>query len=160
MAIFAWVSIIIVLTLLFDAWLKKTQGPKVTTAKVISVEGVQKTIIPRNHQNHYVVRGKVNDEAVIFIIDTGASDVVIPGALAEKLKLKKGPSSMANTAAGLTKIQLTKLQSITIGHIQIHDVYASISPSMTGDEVLLGMSALQYVNFSQNGDQLILTTQR
>ena len=42
----------------------------------------------------------------------------------------------------------------------MHDVKAHISPSMDGDEVLLGMSVLKHLDFNQQGDTLTLRQRR
>jgi aspartyl protease family protein len=157
MGILAWVAILVVLVLLFDKWLAKSLNPNYVEQKVVTLSGIKKTVLTRNRFNHYLAKGKVNEHQVIFLVDTGASDVVIPGKLAEKLNLKKGTVGRANTAGGIIEIYRTKLDSITIGHIKINDVRASINPSMTGTEVLLGMSALKHVTFTQKGDTLTLS---
>lgn len=156
MAIFAWIAVIVVLAIILEAFLDKSLGPKKSEQKIIVLDGVEHTVITRNRQNHYTVDGKINGQTVHFILDTGATDVVIPGGLAKELNLEYGPPAKANTAGGVVKIYRTKLDSISIGHIQINQVHASINPSMSGDEVLLGMSALQYVTFTQKGNELIL----
>lgn len=159
MGILAWIVILIVLILLFDKWLVKSLNPNYVDQKIVTLSGIQKTVINRNRFNHYLAKGKINEHPVIFLIDTGASDVVIPGALAEKFKLKKGAIARANTAGGQVDIYHTKLDSITIGHIKINNVRASINPSMTGPEILLGMSALKHVTFTQKGNQLTLSVE-
>jgi len=157
MGILAWVVILIVLALLFNKWLAKSLNPNYVDQKIITQSGVDKTVVNRNRFNHYVAKGKVNEYPVIFLIDTGASSVVIPGELAEQLKLTRGRLGRANTAGGQIDIYHTKLNSLTIGHIKINNVRASINPSMTGSEILLGMSALKHVTFTQKGNQLTLS---
>jgi aspartyl protease family protein len=43
-----------------------------------------------------------------------------------------------------------------IGDIKLTNVSAHINPSMDFDEILLGMSALKQIEFTQRGDTLIL----
>jgi len=43
-----------------------------------------------------------------------------------------------------------------IGAIVLRGVRASINPAMQGNTVLLGMSALQHIEFTQRGDSLTL----
>jgi aspartyl protease family protein len=50
----------------------------------------------------------------------------------------------------------TEVSRLRIGNIELQDVRASITPSMAGDTILLGMSALQQVEFSQRGSTLTL----
>ena len=44
----------------------------------------------RNRQGHYIVTGNINRKRVEFLLDTGATDVVIPQAMARELNLKAG----------------------------------------------------------------------
>ena len=49
-----------------------------------------------------------------------------------------------------------KLDQVSVGGITLQEVPASIAPGLTTDEVLLGMSFLKHIEFTQRGDQLIL----
>lgn len=60
------------------------------------------------------------------------------------------------TANGTTTAYATRLDSLQLGEIEMRDVKAQISPSMDGDEVLLGMSVLKHLDFNQQGDTLTL----
>ena len=60
-----------------------------------------------------------------------------------------------------TRAMTQPRDSATIAELQIGDILltgvrASINPAMTGNTVLLGMSALRHVEFTQRGDQLTL----
>ncbi len=43
-----------------------------------------------------------------------------------------------------------------MGNIELRDVPAGIAPGMGMDQVLLGMSFLKHIEFTQRGDTLIL----
>jgi len=49
---------------------------------------------------------------------------------------------------------------LQIGDIVLDNVKASIIPTMQGEEILLGMSALKQVEFRQKGDFLTLIQQK
>jgi aspartyl protease family protein len=155
MVICAWVLGILMMTLFFSQWSKEKQMN--TKAKLVSVNGVPETIIRRNVHNQYMVEGKINGKPVVFLLDTGATDVVIPGKVAKELNLIHGPEGIAGTAGGNITVNLTRIEELTIGNITIHRVSASINSKMDGDEVLLGMSALKRITFYQQGDNLVLT---
>lgn len=76
------------------------------------------------------------------------------------LGLKRGRAVMVNTANGLTESYSTVIESLVLGDIRLHGVAAGIVPGMQGDEILLGMSALRQLDFSQQGGQLILRQNR
>jgi len=95
---------------------------------------------------------------VTFLLDTGATDVVIPAQLAESAGLQPGQAMRAMTANGLVTVYSTTIPTLHLGDITLYDVRASINPGMQGDTVLLGMSALRQVEFTQRADTLTLRT--
>ncbi|MFT7687842.1 MAG: aspartyl protease family protein [Candidatus Azotimanducaceae bacterium] len=112
--------------------------------------------LKRNRYGHYVASGTINDQNVEFLLDTGATDVVIPVALAIDLGLKKGRPSIAYTANGSVTVYGTQIEQLTIGKIVLNNVRASINPGMDRTTILLGMSALKQIEFLQKGDSLTL----
>ncbi|HDZ57043.1 MAG TPA: TIGR02281 family clan AA aspartic protease [Pseudomonas xinjiangensis] len=116
--------------------------------------------LQRNGSGHYLVNGQINGHEVTFLLDTGATFVAIPGSLAEKLDLSRGRSMMVHTANGPAESFNTRIDVLTLGEIRLHDVSAGIVPGMAGNDVLLGMSALQRLEFSQQSGELILRQNR
>jgi len=112
--------------------------------------------LERNRQGHYVTAGTINNQPVEFLLDTGATDVVIPGAVADRLGLEKGMASRAMTANGPVTVYATRVDEISIGGIRLQDVRASINPAMSPPGILLGMSALRHIEFNQKNDSLTL----
>ena len=55
--------------------------------------------LKRNRQGHYMVTGAINQQPVDFLLDTGATDVVIPERTAKRLGLTYGRRSKAMTAS-------------------------------------------------------------
>lgn len=107
-------------------------------------------------RGHYVASGEINRAPVRFLLDTGATDVAIPGALAEKLGLKPGARVTVRTANGLSEGYRTQLDELRIGDIVLHDVRALAAAGFDGDQVLLGMSALRQLEFTQRDGRLLL----
>ena len=112
--------------------------------------------LKRNRQGHYVVTGSINDHPVEFLLDTGATDVVIPQSIAEELGLRRGAAGRAITANGTVTIFETNVSRLNIGDIKLYNVRASINPAMQAPSILLGMSALKQIEFLQRGDSLTL----
>ena len=121
-----------------------------TTAQRIEVN------LKRNRQGHYVVTGKINRRSVEFLLDTGATDVVIPQGMAGALNLREGMPRKAMTANGPVTVYDTSVDELSIGDITLYNVRASINPAMHPPSILLGMSALKQVEFIQSGDSLTL----
>ena len=110
----------------------------------------------RNRYGHYVTTGMIDGKEVIFMLDTGATNVAIPGALESYLNLERGRSYQVHTANGTAIAYATKIDYLRIGDIVLGNVRASISPSMEGEEILLGMAALKQLEFRQKGKLLTL----
>lgn len=123
------------------------------------MENGQATVILQQARGgHYVTSGKINGQEVFFIVDTGASNVSVPESVASELGLNRGASGRAHTANGTVTVYRTKIPELRIGDIRLYDVEGSINPGMEGDGILLGMSVLKQLEFTQRGDTLILKT--
>jgi aspartyl protease family protein len=144
------------LTLFFNNRLAEQRNPNQTVFSRVDASGIEEVVLKRNRFGHYVSSGTVNGSPVEFLLDTGASDVAIPAALAERLGLKRGYPVQYRTANGTVTAYHTTLDSVAIGPLVVHDVPASINPGMQDMDILLGMSVLRHVEFTQRGDTLIL----
>lgn len=114
-------------------------------------------MLERNSQGHYVASGLINGYPVIFLLDTGATDVAIPEALADRLRLQRRRGGVSQTANGPVAVWQTVLDEVGLGSIRLNRIRASILPSMPADSpVLLGMSFLKQLEFTQKDRQLIL----
>jgi len=114
----------------------------------------------RNRYGHYVTTGTIDNKEVVFMLDTGATNVAIPGALEDYLNLERGRSYQVHTANGTATAYATRIDYLKIGDIVLDNVRASISPSMEGEEILLGMAALKQLEFRQKGNRLTLIQHR
>ena len=153
----AWLLVLGLLTISFGAWEKYQYNPNSNPKSVHSdTNGVIEVQLASNRHNHYIVDGTINGHKVTFLLDTGATNVAIPAHLAKKLGLQRGYRHQVMTANGITEAFSTQLNTLTIGDILLRDIRASIYPSITRNEILLGMSALKQIEFTQRGDQLTL----
>jgi aspartyl protease family protein len=156
MTLAAWIVALLLLTLFFENRLDQQRNPNQSVYARVNDRGVQEVILKRNHFGHYVTVGAVNNHAVEFLLDTGASDVAIPAELADRLNLRRGAPMQYQTANGIVTAYRTLLDSVSIGPLVIRDVPASINPGLKDMEILLGMSVLKRIEFTQRGDTLIL----
>lgn len=147
---------LVLLTMFFDGALEQRDNPNQVLQSQHNSDGSVSIDLQRNRQGHYVLRGLVNGHEVDFLLDTGATDVVIPESLAEEIGLEKLGRGAANTANGTITIYRSRIDTLDIGDIHLRDVSASINPSMGPGTALLGMSALRKVEFSQSGNRLTL----
>ena len=156
MLIGMWIVLLLLLTMFFGDWLERERNPNRQVQIHQSNEGGRQVVLERNRQGHYVANGRINGQTVTFLLDTGATDIAIPAHLGNELGLERGAPVMFQTANGLAQGYRTRLDSVQLGHITLHDLPASLNPNMQLDEVLLGMSFLKHVEFIQRGDTLIL----
>ena len=144
------------LTIFFDGVLQSQSNPNSEPEFNETDNGIREVVLQRNRQGHYVANGTINGVPVTFLLDTGATDVAIPAAIARKARLKQGYINQAATANGIIQVYSTTLDELQLGNIRLHDIKASITPSMGGETILLGMSALKQVEFTQRGSNLTL----
>ena len=144
------------LTLYFDGWLAEQANPNQSPDYRETDSGFREVVLQRNRQGHYVANGEVNGVAVTFLLDTGATDVAIPADVAREAGLQSGIAGRANTANGVITVYTTQVDELVLGNIVLNNVSASITPSMGGDTILLGMSALKQIEFTQRGNTLTL----
>jgi aspartyl protease family protein len=113
-------------------------------------------LLARNRMGHYVATGTINGNAVVFLLDTGATTVSIPQHLARRLDLPLRPGGMSRTANGMVRTWHTQLDSVSLGGLEVRRLRAVVMPNMPGDEVLLGMSFLKRFDLIQRGGTLML----
>lgn len=156
MIIAAWVVVIGLLTLFFNDFLEGERNPNQSVLSRTNDDGSSEVVLQRNRYGHYVATGRINGTDVEFLVDTGASDVSIPGNLAMDLGLARGAPVTYSTANGTVTGYRTVIDRLELGSLELRNVRASINPSYDERDILLGMSVLKQLDFSQRGDTLIL----
>jgi len=153
----AWILLLLMLTWLFNKQLEEQHNPNANPVSVHAAGKAPEVRLKRNRDGHYVATGAINGRPVEFMLDTGASDVSIPEALADRLGLERGQALYYRTANGTVAAWQTVVDEIRLGSLRLGPVRASINPNFTGKAVLLGMSFLKELDFSQQGNTLTLT---
>ena len=115
--------------------------------------------MPRASDGHYYVTAEVNGTEIEFLVDTGASDIVLSRADAARIGFdldKLVFSGSARTANGVVPIAYGRLKTIRLGH----HLDQAVSVSINGGEMdksLLGMIYLgRFGRIEMTQDQLIL----
>ncbi len=152
----AWFLGLALLAFVFQELLEQQWNPNQEPSAYFNSAGKAEVALQQNRQGHYLVRGAINEQDVTFLLDTGATHVSIPAHIAANLHLPELGQYRASTANGDVIVTETRLKQLSIGKILLYNVAANINPGMKSDEILLGMSALKRVEFSQMGKQLIL----
>ncbi|CAI8964776.1 aspartyl protease family protein [Pseudomonas sp. IT-196MI5] len=159
--VLAWCAALFLATRFFGQWEARQQNPNVVVSSEQG-EGFIEVKLVSNVQGHFVASGQINGQPVDFMLDTGATDVSVPADLARRLKLEEGFGVTLSTANGLSQGYRTRIERLQLGDIVLRDVRALVAPGLHGDQVLLGMSALNKLEFTQRGGTMLLrqTTNR
>ncbi|MCB2262381.1 MAG: TIGR02281 family clan AA aspartic protease [Candidatus Thiosymbion ectosymbiont of Robbea hypermnestra] len=152
----AWVVGLAVLALFFQRLLSERENPNQEPAAFPDAQGRPQVVLRRNRFGHYVANGRINGEPVVFLVDTGATDVALPLEIAYRLGVPLGAAHTAKTANGNIRIWSARLDSVDLGGLTARRVQASVLPNMPGEEVLLGMSYLKRFDLIQRGNTLTL----
>ena len=104
----------------------------------------------------FYVSGRVNGKPTGFIVDTGASHVVLSGEEARKLGLRYTTHKpvRVHTASGRDLAYEISLDSVSIGGIVLSNVPALITRGRAPGVGLLGMSFLQQLRVTQEGETM------
>lgn len=153
--VLAWCAGLFLATRFFGVWEQRRENPN-TQVSSQQIDGYIEVKLVGNGQGHFVADGQINGQPVNFMLDTGATDVSIPAGLAERLNLEKGAPVTLSTANGRSQGYRTRLEQLKLGDIVLHDVRALVAPGLSGNQVLLGMSALKQLEFTQRGGTLLL----
>lgn len=153
--VLAWGAGLFLATRFFGAWEQRQENPNAVVSSQQG-DGFIEVQLQGNALGHFVATGQINGQAVQFMLDTGATDVAIPSAVAERLGLARGVPVTVSTANGRSEGYRTRLDRVRLGAIELRDVRALVAPGLDGEQVLLGMSALKKLEFTQRGGTMLL----
>jgi aspartyl protease family protein len=114
--------------------------------------------VPRSQDGHYYLSLTINGTAVPFMVDTGASGMVLAGADAARLGID--PESLmflgeATTANGTVRTARVTLPLVEFGPFRHRDFRAFVTEGAL-DQSLLGMDYLGLFRMEFSGNRLIL----
>lgn len=151
-----WVVFIAVAAHLLGSWDSRKTNPN--QQMVSQTRGSATEIkLQANRQGHYLANGTINNQHVTFILDTGATTVSVSESFAKKAGLRRGQRGQAHTAAGTVNVWSTTIRELRLGDMTFNNVPGTINPAMDPNMVLLGMSVLRQLDFSQQSGVLTLS---
>lgn len=119
----------------------------------------EEMLLTAREDGHFYVRGTINGESVLFMVDTGATDIVLTMETAARAGFSPDTlrfDGMAQTANGSVRIAGVRLGELTIGDVTLRDMPASVNEGVLGTN-LLGMRFLRMLkSWRVEGDTLIL----
>jgi len=143
-----WVAMLGVLYLAMERYLQPSQA-------VVTASGSLR--IERHRDGHFYVDGRVNDQMVRFMVDTGATYIAVTDALAQSAGLHGGEVAQFRTANGTRTGRLVRTQRITVGPLQVQ--HLTVGTGYTGasaQDALLGQNFLRQFDVLMRGDMLEL----
>lgn len=150
-----WVLIFmgVVIAYGFSDTLKRQVMPSRATQ---SADGYE---VQRARDGHFYLTLQVNGKNIPFVVDTGATSIVLSQGDAEKVGIDLAALTYlgrAKTANGVVKTASTILDRIALGDTVDYDVRASVNGGEM-DGSLLGLAYLnRFSEISMRGDRLIL----
>ena len=116
--------------------------------------------VPRSPDGHYHLRLDVNGVSLPFIVDTGASDIVLSARDAEAAGIDTDGLAylgQAMTANGLVRTAPVRLDEVRLGPLVDRDLRAVVNEGEM-DRSLLGMGYLElFDRIEIEGNRLVLT---
>jgi aspartyl protease family protein len=121
--------------------------------------GYHELTVSEGQGGHFLVYGTINGARIAFLIDTGATDIVLAPEDAKRLGIDLDRLSFDRpfgSANGIGYGAKAVVASLGVGPIQFSDVEVSINRSAMGTS-LLGMAFLKRLkSYSVSGGKLIL----
>ena len=110
-------------------------------------------------RGHFRVEARVEGRPIDFMVDTGASSVVLRESSAAKLGIFPRPSEYtgrSSTANGIAKYAPVRLNRIEVNGINVYNVNAAVMPDNALGVNLLGMTFLSRVKWTHDRGRLVL----
>lgn len=122
---------------------------------VVAVSG--ELLIPRSRDGHFYVAGMVAGRPVTFLVDTGASMVVVSEKFADAAGLARGQPATFKTASGDLQGRIVPGVTVSVGPASMSG--ARVGVGLVGgdpDMALLGQSFLSRFEVVLSGERMIL----
>ena len=119
--------------------------------------GQRKVVLRADNQGHFRGNGFINNKAMHYMVDTGASVIGIGITDAQRLRLdySQGERVTLRTANGNAQGWRIKLDSVRVGDITLHGIHAVVSPQPM-PHILLGNSFLSQLHMTRQGNEMVL----
>jgi aspartyl protease family protein len=107
----------------------------------------QETLLKRQPDGHFYVDAEVNGEIVNFVIDTGATDVVLPVETARRLGVSFSESEfvvIGQGASGPVRGKAIRLDRVSVDGKEVRNIDAAIAEGL--DQPLLGQAYLSRIS--------------
>ena len=151
--ILAWGMIVLGLMAVYGLWGDITRGLRPS-----QLAGANEVTLPRADDGHYYAQLQIQGQEISFMVDTGASDVVLTQRDARRLGIDLASLlylGQAFTANGPVRTARVDLADVRLGPFTDASLSASVNEGQM-DGSLLGMAYLGQFEISISGDQMVL----
>jgi aspartyl protease family protein len=131
---------------------------KQISSSYVSAERSDVTIT-RNPRDQYITPAYINGRRMVALVDTGANTIAMSEQHAQQLQLRYNREQLSGqvvTAGGLVNAYAVQLSSVRVGDITVSGVPAVILAGDHPKQLLLGMSYLSHVEFSEKDGVMTL----
>ncbi|MDR1139659.1 MAG: TIGR02281 family clan AA aspartic protease [Rickettsiales bacterium] len=155
-----WLLIIVITAMFIDSQREKLSNRFLSTflpykGRIQNSGSIEFT---KSYDGHFYIQAQVNGRSITFLLDTGATDIV----LSQKDAVNAGINlqnirdfKIYETAKGQIRAGVVQIPQVKIGNFLINDVQASVNTHSMSHS-LLGMSFLRYFHFTIRDNKLIL----
>ncbi len=119
--------------------------------------GAQSVTLSAGAGGHFMADGQINGAAIRFMVDTGATAIVIPGSDATRLRIdyKSGRRGTTQTGGGPVETFIVSLDSVRVGNIELRNIEAIVIERGL-DIALLGNTFLNRMEMRRDGATMTL----
>lgn len=152
-----WVLIFFGVVAIYGLWgdIRQTVMPQ-----QVSFAETGQIVVPRSPDGHYYIRADVNGASTLFVLDTGATEMVLTQDDARRAGLDLQAlnyTGRAMTANGEVRTAPVWLESVTLGAVTDRNLPATVNGGEMSQS-LLGMTYLQrWGRIEIEGGELTLT---
>lgn len=150
----SWGLIIVGLMAGYGLW--NDMGRQIMPQQSVATGG--EVVLPRASDGHYYLMLEINSQPIEFMVDTGASGVVLSQQDAQRIGID--PTTLvylgsAQTANGTVRTARITLENVRLGDYRDDTLKAYVNDGEMGG-ALLGMDYLGRFRIEISGDQMIL----
>lgn len=124
------------------------------------VSNSRSVVVPRDERGHFEVEARVDGRRIGFMVDTGATSIVLTESDAARLGIHPAQREFVvqvKTANGTVRGARTELGMVEVGDLTVRDVAALVLPDEALSENLLGLSFLSRLRrFEYSDGKLVL----
>lgn len=125
----------------------------------VAASSAESVTLTADARGHFTMDGQINGGSVRFLLDTGATAVVLSSSEADRLAVdyRKGQPSLVSTANGAAPAYRVKLDTVRVGNVVVNNVDGLVMVGNVLPIALLGMSFLNRMQMKRDGATMVLT---